>query len=182
MDLVKKIAGFAAGFIIVYVLIHVFKGSDKLDQFQEFRSDEGRFTVMMPGKPKTDNQTLESPVGKINMVMFTAGSSKAGCFVAYADYPEQLISSTDPQKLLEGAKNGAIANVKGKLISEASIDFHGFPAKEVNIEIPNKAFVTARFILTSPRFYELMFIAPKDIGHEDDIRQFFNSFKIDGVK
>ena len=65
------------------------------------------------------------------MVMYMAGSSKAGCAVAYADYPAQLINSTDPQKILDGARNGAVTNVKGRLVSETSIDFHGLPAREV---------------------------------------------------
>jgi hypothetical protein len=180
MDIVKRIAGFIIGFVVVYFAIQMFKGGDKLAPFKEFRSDEGRFTVLMPGKPELQNQV--TPVGKVNMIMYMAGSNKAGCAVAYADYPAQLINSTDPQKILEGAKNGAIKNISGRLISEASIDFHGLPAKEVHIEIPNKAFVTARFILASPRFYEIMFIAQKDKGHEQNISKFFNSFTIDGVK
>jgi len=182
MDLVKRIAGFAIGFIVVYLLIHTFTGSDKLAQFKEFRSDEGRFTVLMPGKPKAQNQTLDSPVGKVDMVMYMVGSRKVGCAVAYADYPQQLINSTDPQKILEGAKNGAVKNVSGRLVSETSIDFHGLPARDVVIEVPNKAFITARFILVGPRFYELMFIAQTDKGHEQDISRFFDSFAIDGVK
>ncbi len=180
MDLVKRIAGFAIGFIVVYLLIHTFTAGNKLAPFKEFRSDEGRFTVLMPGKPELQNQV--TPVGKINMFMYMAGTNKANCAVAYADYPAQFIDSTDPRKILEGAKNGAIKNISGRLISETSIDFHGLPAKEVHIEIPNKGFVTARFILASPRFYELMFIASEDKGHEQDISKFFDSFTIDGVK
>jgi hypothetical protein len=182
MDILKRVAGFAVGFIVVYAIINMFTASDKLAQFKEFRSDEGRFTVLMPGKPKAQNQTMDTPVGKVDMVMYMASSGKAGCAVAYADYPEQLINSTDPQKTLDGARNGAIKNVSGRLVSETSISFHGLPARDVRIEIPNKAFVTARFILASPRFYELMLIAPTDKGHEQDISQFFNSFTIDGIK
>jgi hypothetical protein len=136
----------------------------------------------MPGKPKAQNQTLDTPVGKVPMVMYMSGSGSAGCAVAFADYPQQIINSTDPQKLLEGAKNGAINNVGGKLVSETKVSFNGLPAKDVVIEIPGKAFITARFILAGPRFYELMFIAPKDKGHEEDIAKFFNSFAIDGIK
>jgi hypothetical protein len=182
MDLSKRIAGFAVAFFVVYFIMHNYFAGDKLAQFKEFRSDEGRFTVLMPGKPEAKNQVLETPVGKVAMVMYMAGSGKAGCAVAYADYPAQLINSTDPQKTLDGARNGAVKNVSGRLVSESNIDFHGLPARDVSIEIPGKAFVTARFILASPRFYELMFIAPTDKGHEQDISKFFDSFAIDGVK
>jgi hypothetical protein len=179
---IKKVAGFVIGFVVVFFVIQLFTGSDKLAPFQEFRSDEGRFTVLMPGKPKAQNQNMDSPVGKIDLVMYMAGSGTAGCAVAYADYPAQLVNSTDPQKLLDGSRNGAVKNVNGKLVSETSVSFNGLPARDVVIEMPGKAFITARFILASPRFYELMFIAPKDKGHEQDIAKFFDSFKIDGIK
>jgi hypothetical protein len=182
MELLKKVAGFAIGFIVVYFLIHIFTGSDKLAAFQEFRSDEGRFTVMMPGKPKAQNQSLETAVGKIDMVMYMAGSGKAGCAVAYADYPAQLVNSTDPQKLLEGATNGAVKNVNGRLVSETGTSFHGLPARDVWIEVPKKFFITGRFIMADSRFYELMFITPTEKGHEEDIAKFLDSFKIDGIK
>jgi hypothetical protein len=182
MDLLKRVAGIVIGLAVGYLVIQVFIGGDKLATFKEFRSDEGGFTVLMPGKPKAQNQTLDSPVGQVKMVMYMAGSSKAGCAVAYADYPAQLINSTDPQKTLDGARNGAIKNVNGKLISETSINFHGLPARDVRIEIPKKALITARLILAGPRFYQLMFIAPTDKEHEQDISQFLNSFTIDGVK
>ena len=185
MDILKRVAGYAVAFItaiVVYFGIQLFIAGDKLATFTEFRSDEGRFTVLMPGKPKAQNQVLDTPVGKVDMVMFTAGSNKAGCVVAYADYPAQLINTTDPQKTLDGARDGAVKNVNGRLVSETSIYFHGLPARDVRIEIPGKAFVTGRFILASPRFYELLFIAPTDTGREQDISKFFNSFTIDGVK
>jgi hypothetical protein len=182
MDLLKKVAGVAIGLFVGYFVVQLFIGGDKLAPFKDFRSSEGAFNILMPGTPKTQNQTLETPVGKVPMTMYMSGSGSAGCAVAFADYPQQIIDSTDPQKLLEGAKNGAISNVNGKLVSETKVSFNGLPARDVVIEVPGKAFITARFILAGPRFYELMLIAPKAKGHEQDISQFFNSFKIDGVK
>jgi hypothetical protein len=36
--------------------------------------------------------------------------------------------------------------------------------------------------MADSRFYELMFIAPTEKGHEEDIAKFLDSFKIDGIK
>jgi hypothetical protein len=182
MNRLKSIVGFVAVFIIICAAIYIYTGNGKLAPFKEFRSDEGRFTVLMPGKPEVRNEAMDMPFGKVNTITYMAGSRKIGCIVSYADYPELLIKSTDPQKLLDGAKEGAIKNAGGRLVSETNIDFHGLPAKEVLIEISNKAFVTAKFILKSPRFYTLMFFAPTNKGHEQDISKFFDSFKINGVK
>jgi hypothetical protein len=182
MDLLKKVGGIVIGFAVAYFAIQYFTGSDKLAPFEEFRSDAGNFSILMPGKPKTEKQTVETAVGSVDMIMYTAGSRKAGCAVAFTDYPQQLVDSTDPQKLLEGAKNGAIKNVKGKLVSETKVSFNGLPARDMVIEVPSEGIITARLIIASPRFYQLMLITPKDKDHKEDISKFFNSLKIDGVK
>ena len=182
MDLTKRIAGFAVAFFVVYFIIHNNFGSGKLAPFKEFRSDEGRFTVLMPGKPEVQNEAMNMPFGTVNTITYMAGSRKIGCIVSYADYPALLIKTTDPQKLLDGARDGTIKDGNGRLISETRINFHGLPARDVLIEIPGKAFTSTRYILKSPRFYALLFFTPEDKGHEQDISQFFNSFKIDGVK
>ena len=136
----------------------------------------------MPGKPEIKNETMDMPFGTVNTITYMAGSRKIGCIVSYADYPALLIKTTNHQELLEGAKNGAIKNSNGRLISETSINFHGLPARDVLIEIPGKAFTSTRYILKSPRFYEIVFFAPTDKGHEQDISKFLDSFKIAGVK
>lgn len=178
----KGIIGFAVGFIIVYAAIHLFKnGGEKLPSFEQFRCDDGRFTVLLPGKPERQNNSIDTAVGKIDLVMYMAGSRKAGCVAGYCDYPQQYINSTDPQKLLEGARDGAVANVNGRLVSETQVDFHSKPARQFVIEVPNKAFVTARVILIGPRLYQLMLIAPTNQGHEEDISRFFDSFTVDGI-
>ena len=182
MERFKGIIGFAIGFVVVYAGIHYFRGlGDKLPQFKQFRCDDGRFSVLLPGKPERQNQSLDTPLGKIDLVTYMAGSRKAGCAVAYADYPEQHINSTDPQKLLDGSRDGAITNVGGQLISETRIDFHGKPAREILIEVPNKAFINLRLFLIGPRLYQLMFIAPNNQGYEQDISKFFESFTVDDI-
>lgn len=182
MNRLKGIIGFAAVLIVVCVAIYIYTGNNKLAPFKEFRSDEGRFTVLMPGKPEIRNEAMDMPFGTVNTITYMAGSRKIGCAVAYTDYPALLIKTTDPQKLLDGARDGAIKDGNGRLISETSINFHGLPARDVLIEVPGKAFTATRYILASPRFYTLLFFAPENKGHEQDISKFFDSFKIDGVK
>ena len=52
MNRLKGVIGFAVAFIIVCVAIYIYTGNNKLAPFKEFRSNEGRFTVLMPGKPE----------------------------------------------------------------------------------------------------------------------------------
>ena len=136
MNRLKGIIGFAVAFIVVCVVIYMYTGSDKLAPFKEFRSDEGRFIVLMPGKPEVRNEAMDMQFGTVNTITYMAGSRKIGCAVSYTDYPALLIKSTDPQKLLKLAKDGAVKKTGGWLISETNIDFHGLPAKSFLLKFP----------------------------------------------
>ena len=182
MDRLKGMIGFIACFVIVLIAIHLFKGGGgKLPPFEQFRCEDGRFTVLMPGKPKQEKNTIDTALGKIDLIMYMAGSRKISCIAGFCDYPQKYIDSTDPQKMLDGARDGAVANVKGRLVSETKVSFNSKPARQFVIEVPNRGFITARIILVGPRMYQLMLIAPTNQGHEEDISRFFNSFTVDGV-
>ena len=182
MNRYKNIVGFAVVIILISAAIFIYTGSRKLAPFREFRSSEGFFTVLMPGTPYVLHEDMEMPFGKIDTTTYMAGSRVIGCAVAFADYPAKLIQTTDTQKLFDMAKNEAVKNAGGKLISENRIDYHKLPAMDVRIEVPGSAFTAVRYILNGPRFYTLMFFAPSEKGHEQDISKFFDSFQIDGVK
>ncbi len=176
----QRIAIFLIGFILILLLLLSYK-SKKNSQFKEFRSDEGRLTILMPGKPQRETQEVNTPAGIVKMVMYTAESKEIICICAYTDYPQQHINLVDSNTILDGAMNGAVNNIKGKLINQKSFEFHDLPARDIQMEIPKQAFVDLRFILAGERFYQLMLIAPGDKGHQQDIAKFFDSFKIDGV-
>ncbi|MHC4621910.1 MAG: hypothetical protein ACYTEQ_29580, partial [Planctomycetota bacterium] len=163
MESLKKVIGFVIGFAVVSLAIHFIRGGDKLKAFEPFRSHEGRFSVMFPGKPKKTLQSVNTPAGEIAVVTFFAGSKESGFAVGYSDYPQQAIDASDPVQMLDGARDGAVTNAGGELEDENVIDFHGRPAREIQIRVPDKINIRARLILIDNRLYQVMVLSPSPL-------------------
>lgn len=179
METFKKIIGYVVGFAVAYFLVTFLFGRDKLEPFSLFRCDEGSFSVFLPGEPKRSIQSIDTPAGRIDLVMYNAGSKKSGFVVGYADYPEEAVKDSVPKKMLDGARDGAVANVGGELIDEMELDSYGYPARELLINVPRKAKIRARLVLVDNRLYQAMVISKSSAVLEDKGTEFFDSFKID---
>ena len=184
MDNLKMILGFVVGFIVVFAVIHYFRGRDKLAEFEQFRCPEGRFSVLLPGEPEKQIQPVNTAAGMINLVMYTAGSKKSGFAVAYAEYPQDLIAKSNPTEMLDGARDGAVANVNGRLLRESPLDFHGHPGREVDIEVTKNGqtgTVRVRLILVHNCLYQLMVITQSDEVLDNKGPEFFGSLTVDDI-
>ena len=88
------------------------------DEFKEFKSTEGKFKVLMPGKPMEVKQ--KTAFGTFTMYAHQSGDS--GYVAAFVDLPiEANEAEATVQKRLDGAVQGAAKNVGGKVLSESKI-------------------------------------------------------------
>ena len=120
-------------------------------------SDEG-FTLTMPGTPSKNDDTIPSAAGPLPLRMYTLSKGFEGYITGYTEYPDIVFTSTEPEKLLDGAQQGAISNVKGEVTSQRSITLNGHPGREIVGTSPaqNIGF-TARVFLAKPRMYMLVY-------------------------
>ena len=118
-------------------------------EFKEFKSPAGGFKVLMPGNPK--EQTQNTPGGALKMY---AVEERNGAYMAgFVDTP---IPPNEPeaktQQRLDGARDGAVGNIKGTLVRESKIQLAGKnPGREIEANLPqNKGIVRARFYCRQP--------------------------------
>lgn len=180
MDFLKKAAGYVIGFVVVTVAISYFSGGGKLEAFEDYQSSRGRFTVSFPGEPEEGVQTLTSHDGDIDLYMYSAGSKKIGFVVAYADYPDSVFKKRSIKEILDGAVDGAVNNVGGKLLDEIELEYEGYPGREIEVSVGSKkASVRARIYLVDKRLYQLMVVGKRDQVTESRVYDFFDSFVIE---
>ncbi|MBN1977848.1 MAG: hypothetical protein JW918_10630 [Anaerolineae bacterium] len=84
-------------------------------EWQEF-IEEGRFSVTVPRALTKTTQKEETQIGEIDIHMFQTKYEGIEYRVGYNDYPSDLV--IDSQLGLDGACDGIVANVNGKLLSE----------------------------------------------------------------
>jgi hypothetical protein len=138
------------------------------------------FTLTMPGTPSKNDDTIPSAAGPLPLRMYTLSKGFEGYITGYTEYPDIVFTSTEPEKLLDGAQQGAISNVKGEVTSQRSITLNGHPGREIVGTSPaqNIGF-TARVILAKPRMYMLVYTQyDKDKPISEDGKRFLDSFEI----
>ena len=101
--------------------------------------------------------------------------------VGYADYPPDIVNGSDVQLMLSGARDGAVANSGGVLLSERQIKFQGFPGREIWVEIAvddEAGLVQSRLILVGNRLYQVLVGGYKEDFADANAAKALESFKV----
>jgi hypothetical protein len=121
----------------------------------------GRFTAQFPGVPMVQApNTVQTALGPLDIQSYDVDLHAAGYFaVTYTDYPAAAISMSNPDSVLEGAKNGAVTNVHGTLLDAKTIAVQGYPGRDLKIFANNQT-VFQRIVLARNRLYQLIVVMP----------------------
>jgi hypothetical protein len=149
------------------------------DGWKPLTSKPGKFMVLMPGEPKEQTQEVPTPAGKIKVTMYIVEKDAIAYFASYNDYPPELVQKSDAETMLNGARDGAVANVKGKLTDEKKIKIDAYPGRDISFEALGGMFVArSRIYLVKDRLYQVMVLAPKANGLPKEIDKYLDSFKL----
>src|SRR3989344_7369334 len=146
-------------------------------QLKEFKSEDGGFSVLMPGTPKLETQTANTAAGPLDIKMYGLEKNGIGYSVGYIVYPEEAVAEQTPEQTLDGARDGAVANVFGTLTLEKIISVGGYPAREITIAVEDGG-VRARIILVNNTMYIVTVAATKDKIVQPHIKDVLESFKL----
>jgi hypothetical protein len=153
-------------------------GAAQEAEWKAFKPREGNFSVLLPGKPKEQQQAVRTPSGTIDVNLYVA-ELKGGTFaVGYAEFPEQTVKPGTTGRRLDNARDGAVANAGGKLTKERRINLDRYPGREVHIEIDGKGNVLTRFYAVKNKLYQLVVLGSKDRVYSPDTEKFFDSFQL----
>jgi outer membrane lipoprotein-sorting protein len=145
----------------------------------EFRSEEGRFSVLMPEKPQSQTMTMEMPQGRFEQHLFSASHSKLFCMIAYTEMPKQSLVGNNAEGFLDGVRDVFVKQVGGKLASESPLTLDGHPGREVKAHV-FQGEARFRLFLVGERLYILwvMTLEKSSDSIEETFNKFFMSFKL----
>lgn len=172
----------AAGLVLLVFAPAVVARDD--DEWIDFAPKGGRFTLKMPAKPRTlPPQDIAFPGGKSKLHMFIleVDGGKAAYMAAYNDFPEDLVTD-DPDVLdaaLDGARDGAVKNVKGRLLSSKAIKLDKkYPGREFTFEVSGLGQARARIYLVDGRMYQVVVFGSEELVKGPDAKTYLDSFKL----
>ena len=148
------------------------RAADPLE-FKELASKEGRYKVLMPGKPelsekKNKDLVIYSATLKLPPNKFLS--------VSYFDLPTEI-----PATQAQGTLKLLTAGVKGKEIKteEKALGKAKLPAREAIFEAEKGVHVRNFLVLDGKRVYQLVLAGPsKDEVTSKDADKFFDSFEV----
>jgi hypothetical protein len=151
---------------------------------KEFQSETGGFSVMSPAPLEESVQPVETQSSKIDLHLFSAQQDDIAYFVAYCDYSPELARPDNAEKMLDGARDGAVGNTHGKLSLETAITLTGHPGREVVIEARGEdqppVIIKGRLFMVKSRLYQITVVAPRSRAGDKAVDDFLQSFKLLG--
>jgi hypothetical protein len=147
--------------------------------WNEFTSQEGGFSVLLPGQPKIERQTTETAVGPLAFTMHTVELSfgSVAYIASYNDYPPSLIAAGDKSAILDGVVEGALGS-KANLKKTEPITVDGHPGREFTGTVKDGYEYTSRAYLVNNRLYQLNIVSTPGKVPAEDKRKYFDSFKL----
>lgn len=128
------------------------------NSWREFKSVEGRFTVLLPGpsRPSHQDSTMNTPIGKIETHAFITDTDMALYFVSYADFPPGSGPTTpeDNKTMLDTTRDHVVAGGT-RLISESDVSIGGTTGRELLVA-KEEVIMRSRFFYVNERLYQLI--------------------------
>ena len=147
--------------------------------WQEFTSEEGGFTVLMPSTPTYETSEIPTAIGPVVMHTFSVSAKKWAYMVIYSDYDAESVNGVDPSTMLDGARDGVMKQIGGTVVVDRSITLGDYPGKEVEVVTPDKQFrCRARLYMVANRLYQAIAVAPGKGKLPKDAEKFLASFRL----
>jgi hypothetical protein len=145
------------------------------------RSPDG-FKVEMPADIKDLQIPAYNEVGGSDQVsmIFANPDAETTFAVAWADDPPVArTNGDDPEKILDMARDDAMARTQTSLTGETQTTVAGYPARDFSARNWSGGVMNSRMIYIKPRLYMLVASFPSARARrEEDVLRFFNSFAI----
>ena len=150
--------------------------SAELD-WREFSSTEGRFAVMLPGRPARESREIALAGAKVTMHMTAVQMSGMAFGVGYADLPP----GTDAARAITESRDALVRNIGGRVTVERPVALAG--ARGIEFQADGSAQgapmrVAARIAVAGDRFYQVAFVGRAERAGEVDPTLFPGSFRV----
>ena len=154
-------------------------------EVEEYHSVEGGFRVRMAGKPTDQLQTIQTPIGPVQIRTCISQSGPGEQLMVVSSPIPGGTNGRAPDAVLEGSVNGAVANQPGsKLIGQKPIKLGEIPGREAEIQLPPNALAQdltffVHYYLAKDRLFQVVYIGPKAKVATKPVTAFLDSFRLD---
>jgi hypothetical protein len=151
----------------------------------EITAKDEKFSITMPegfDTPKRSVEPLETDAGKIDMISYLTSNERGACMVMYGSFPESVFEGKTTEKILDDARDSAMAKMGAKLDKQEDFKVDGYPARSCYYSgsAQGTPFLSRfDYILVKPALYQVAFVGTsKEEVDKPDVQGYFKSFKL----
>ena len=164
------------------MLLAVVVRADETTKGEVFTSKEGKFTITFPKKPTKQTQKVKTSLGELEVHLYIVDQKDRGFITGTTDYPKGSIKDENREKMMDGARDGNVKSMKGKLLSEKKVTLgkKKHQGRELLIEMPAiKGVYRSRLFLVGDRLYQIVALWPEEFVKSKETTAYMDSFKLD---
>lgn len=144
--------------------------------WETFTSEDGRFSVLMPGAPQPNEKTADSPNGPYTTHLFMARAEPRIYLVGWVDYAPAF--NFGVQAELEANRDNLVKSLKAQLTGETkTIKLGQHPGIEFTAET-EQITLRSRVYIVGRRPYQLIAVRPRGAEQSAEDVRFFDSFTL----
>jgi hypothetical protein len=163
---------------VLTLILFLLPLSAEAQQWAEFRPEGVGYSIEMPGEWSIETQDISTAVGVVKASIATVTLADRAYMSMYNSYPEDAVRGRPVTSMLDGARDGAIANVKGKLRSEQKILISNLPGRFIVIDAPNNIVLAMQVFLMRNTLIQGVVAGPAGVESESDTKRMLGSLKV----
>jgi len=156
-------------------LCFAFALSAQAQQWNSYSYPADGFRASFPSEPGLQVRSVSTEKGAVELRAYFVESDPYALFVGVNDYGGRT-AGTDPDTLLQNAKQGALTNSNSHLVSENKITLGIYHGLQFEAE-SNEAHFSARIYIVGDTMYQTLVVSPIGKIYPDTAR-FLDSFQL----
>ena len=154
-------------------------GSCSPAEWVEVRPEDGGFSIQMPAAPVETTQPVKTTSGPIALRMYVLEHGDFIYMVSFSDYAEETLAVRTLEQLLDGARDGAAASIRGEILDDAAISLSNHPGRYVVLRDPTgELTLQIRLLLVGRRLYQFGVVTPRGDRSSAAVTRFLDSFAL----
>lgn len=184
----RKAIGIIFFILFIFIALFFYEPDDKYiidSSWNNFNSDEGRFSILFPGEVKTTGTTffVNNTIETTTLYKFETEPTRNYIFsLLYVDYSENFIQNYGVELFFVTDMNTYSKELNGNIFNVKNITLDNYTGKEFEI-INEKTSLYSKFraYIVKNRYYVISVVSRLSKTSFEIVDKFMDSFELEGI-
>lgn len=149
-------------------------------EWQRYDSPKGSYSVMFPGEPQESADALNTPTGKVEVVLVRYQDDLQGrvYLASHNQIPIPEGSSFDIESGLDSTRDSIARELSAKVLAEKRIDHQGHPGREFSMNREGQFSAKARIFYADGVLYQAIVGTQDENLSAPEVEKFLGSMEL----